>query len=137
MMTKMVMPQAADELVGFVPFRPGTHRVEGIMLIVAKTYIRLSDEAMHELGDPEYAVVFFDRIGKRMMVTPADGNTRNIIRISPMAKTEKRCILTAEGLRKELRSVVGEDVRLLKFFPGKKAKSEATALIFDLNTEEK
>ena len=45
-MTKMVMPAPADELVGFVPYTPAAFRMEGIVLIVAWSYMRLSDEAM-------------------------------------------------------------------------------------------
>ena len=135
MMGKVNLPAPSDELAGFVVFRPGLHRTDDIAITVRKTYVRLSDRAMIELGNPDHVTVLIDYNRKRLMVMPSEAKNENTIKVGLIAKTQKRCILSAEGLRKEILMVTGDEDPFMKCFPGHKAQTKTTALIFDLAEE--
>ena len=130
---KKMLPETAGELVGFVPFRPGQQQISsGIALIVTKSYIRLTDEAMGSLGTPEYLVAFMDYIGQRLMMMEVDKNDENSIRIGCLAKTSRRCVISADSLRKEILKLAGKGEKDSAVFQGHKTGTKQPAIIFSL-----
>ena len=69
-MTKFQMPKEAEELMGFVPFIPNTMREEKVMLSFLKSYIKLSHQALVDLGMPDWILVLVDYNKARLAVMP-------------------------------------------------------------------
>ena len=136
MMTKMVLPSPADELVGFVPYRPNIKIDDEIAIVLTLAYIRLNDRAMVELGKPEWINVFLDYNRKRLMVTASEKGRENAIRVCAMAKANKRNVINTAGLRKEIELMVGK-LKQTRQIIGHKVETGNPTIIFDLKTEQK
>lgn len=65
----------ASPLEGFVLFK---NTPEVVQLTVGRGYVRVSSDAMRQIGDPECINIFFDESGKRMAVKAADSRMPNI-----------------------------------------------------------
>ena len=135
MMTKMVLPSPADELVGFVPYRPNIKIDDEIAIVLTLTYIRLNDRAMIELGKPEWINVFLDYNGKRLMVAASEKGRENAIKVGK-AKANKRNVINTAGLRKEIELMVGKAKQTRQII-GHKVETGNPTIIFNLKTEQK
>ena len=131
MMTKMVLPSPADELVGFIPYRPNIKIDDEIAIVLTLTYIRLNDRAMVELGKPEWINVFLDYNKKRLMVTASEKGRENAIRVGAMAKANKRNVINTAGLRKEIELMVGKAKQTRQII-GHKVETGNPTIIFNL-----
>ena len=134
-MTKMVLPSPADELVGFVPYRPNIKIDDEIAIVLTLTYIRLNDRAMIELGKPEWINVFLDYNGKRLMVAASEKGRENAIKVGK-AKANKRNVINTAGLRKEIELMVGKAKQTRQII-GHKVETGNPTIIFNLKTEQK
>ena len=65
----------ASPLEGFVLFK---NTPEVVQLTVGRGYVRVSSDALRQIGDPECINIFFDESGKRMAVKAADSRMSNI-----------------------------------------------------------
>lgn len=134
-MTKMVLPSPADELVGFVPYRPNVKIDDEIAIVLTLAYIRLNDRAMVELGKPEWINVFLDYNGKRLMVAASEKGRENAIKVGK-AKANKRNVINTAGLRKEIELMVGKAKQTRQII-GHKVETGNPTIIFNLKTEQK
>ena len=67
------------ELEAFELFRP--HGEQNFFLCARKKSIGISKDAFFAMGSPEYALVFFDDVKKRIMVKAVNQNYENAIKI--------------------------------------------------------
>ena len=131
----VVMPSQSAELMGFVPYNPNQRTgLRGITLIICKSYMRLSGEAMLALGMPEKIIIFLDYNGKRLMIQPAEKDEKNALTVSMMAKSKQRCCLYIRGLKDEIRLITGKHGFETGELPGHlvaKAKTPSVIFHFD------
>jgi len=120
-----------NELEGFEIFVPsytfGGSRIE---MTITKTGCRLSKASLSEIKYPEYVNAFFDRNGKRLMITAADKRMQNTLRLSKQGHCPNT--LGQKNFIEMMRVVSGNALAGWHTIPGKKAQSKTLALIFDL-----
>ena len=128
----------ASELEGFVVFRneKGNKTApHACALLVSKYILTLSMTACFLLEDPSYVHVFFDERRRRMMVTKAEPDAPNSFLLARQGNKpgDRRCVLSAKYLRKEVERLSGFKFDGLRFLiHGHKAQSSQPALIFEL-----
>ena len=113
-----------DPLAGFVLFK---NTPEVIQLTIGRGYVRISNDALRLIGDPEAINVFFDEPNKRMAVKAATDKMPNVFKMNKRSGLGKCSTLLEEILRvSEVEWHPGEVIR----FSGRKYSSDY--VIFDL-----
>ena len=121
----------ANELMGFVLYKPNKITKPGISVSVRVRGIILSNESLAELEYPDCVNIYFDEIKKRMLVIASEEGNENIFYLrlgSPRRKIKSN--INNVGLRSTISRIAEiDDISGWKF-PGKRVS--AKHLIFDL-----
>ena len=70
-----------NELTGFVIYEPRKFRSNGIAFSVNNRTLRFTTEAVRKIRTPECVNIFFDDTKKRMLVTAANEDYKNVFRL--------------------------------------------------------
>ena len=122
-----------NELSGFVVYEPRKLRSNGIAFSVNNRTLRFTTEAVRKIRTPECVNIFFDDMKKRMMVTAANEDYKNVFRLrKPSKRSSVKNAIFCSDLCIQVQCIAGiEECDSLVSFKGK--LYSPTQLIFDLS----
>ena len=125
--------ETKNELTGFVVYEPRKFRSNGIAFSVNNRTLRFTTEAVTKIGAPDYVNIFFDDTKKRMLVTAAKKDYKNVFQLrKPSNRLSVRSAIFCAALCVQVQRLAGiEDREKLVSFKGR--VYSPTQLIFDLS----